>query len=127
MGKKILIMDDVSAVRRTVKTLLKRNGYEILEAADGKVGYKILLSEKPDLVIADLMMPEMDGFDFLRIVRSSGDDEIKNIPVIVLTAKVDKSYVLKAMQLGANKFVIKPFDINDILLKIRELLPEENE
>ena len=116
---RILIIDDDASVRTTVRVLLERAGYEILEAGDGRDGSRML--DGVDLVITDLLMPEVDGVDLLGMIRREG----RTLPVIAISGggKVDsKSYLDVAKALGAYATLAKPFDLDHLLSTVRDAL-----
>jgi len=116
---RILVIDDDTAVRTTVRHLLERAGYEIVEAGDGKDAGPLLGSV--DLVITDLLMPEVDGVDLLGMIRREG----RTVPVIAMSGggKVDsKSYLEVARALGAYATFAKPFDLEHLLATVRDAL-----
>ena len=116
---RILIIDDDAAVRTTVRVLLERAGYDILEAGDGREGSRML--DGVDLVITDLLMPEVDGVDLLGMIRREG----RSVPVIAMSGggKVDsKSYLDVAKALGAFATIAKPFDLDHLLSTVRDAL-----
>ena len=116
---RILIIDDDAAVRTTVRVLLERAGYEIIEAGDGREGSRML--DGVDLVITDLLMPEVDGVDLLGMIRREG----RSVPVIAMSGggKVDsKSYLDVAKALGAFATIAKPFDLEHLLSTVRDAL-----
>lgn len=120
MSYKILLVDDMKIMRNVLKLNLKRLGYTISEANNGEEALEVAEKVKPDLVIADIMMPKMDGFTFLKLFRLTKDFE--KVPVIMLTAKEDKESVMKAIKLGANDFIVKPYETAETLEKIKKLL-----
>ncbi|MCD6206718.1 MAG: response regulator, partial [Methanosarcinales archaeon] len=113
----ILVVDDRSADRRILKKMLESSGYEVQEAADGKEGLEMAELHKPDLIIADTLMPVMDGFGFLRNIRKN--EKTKTIPFILYSA-VYTGYADEklALSLGANVFIQKPIDTDEFLLKV---------
>jgi DNA-binding NtrC family response regulator len=116
---RILIIDDDVAVRTTVRHLLERAGYEIIEAGDGREGSRML--DGVDLVITDLLMPEVDGVDLLGMIRREG----RTVPVIAMSGggKVDsKSYLDVARALGAFATIAKPFELDHLLSTVRDAL-----
>ena len=104
---KILIVDDEDAIRNVVRLLLIQEGYDVIEAAYGQSGYSKAESEKPDLVLLDLMMPVMDGFEVLQKLKKN--PQTSGIPVIILTAKIDVASERECMRLGAVDYIKKPW------------------
>lgn len=111
--KKILLIEDNADVRENTAEILALAGYDVKTAINGKVGVDLAQKEKPDLIICDIMMPELDGYGVLHIL--SKKDETANIPFIFLTAKTEKTDVRKGMNLGADDYLTKPFDDTDLL------------
>jgi len=117
---KLLIIDDEKDFVETLAERLTAKGYEIIKAFDGKEGLDKIHTEKPDLVLLDIMMPEMDGFDVCRKLKI--DEAFKNIPVIILTAKFQPCDLKFGMEMGAEEYITKPVELNVLTNKIRELL-----
>ena len=117
--KIILIVEDNMELREYLKFELK-NQYKVLEASNGKIGLDMAKKNKPDVIIADVMMPEMDGFQMTRLLRS--DKSTLNIPIIMLTAKVGESDRIHGIDLGADIYLKKPFSINLLLTHLRQLI-----
>ncbi len=113
----ILVVDDESAVRKLVKTYLEREGFTVLEAADGSEAVNLSRREKPDLVILDLMLPEIDGLEVCRILRSESDAF-----VLMLTAKADEADKLTGLGLGADDYLTKPFSPRELVARVRAIL-----
>ncbi len=116
----ILVVDDDRFVLKMFHSILSSKGYIPLTASNGLEGYKTAKNVKPDLILLDIMMPRMDGFETLQKIRN--DPEIHDIPIIIVTAKADTNTFLKAFKLGANDFIAKPFSRGDLLRKIRTAL-----
>ncbi len=116
----ILVVDDDRFVLKMFLSILSSKGYVPLTASNGVEGYKAAKNFKPDLILLDIMMPRMDGFETLQKIRQ--DPEIQNIPIIIVTAKADTNTFLRALKLGANDFIAKPFSRGDLLRKIRTAL-----
>ncbi|MBI5639178.1 MAG: chemotaxis response regulator CheY [Nitrospirae bacterium] len=105
---KILCVDDFSTMRRIVKNILKQLGYENLEEAeDGAQAFAKLKSGGFGFVVSDWNMPNMDGLDLLKKVRS--DPELKDLPILMVTAEAEKEKVIEAIKAGVNNYVVKPF------------------
>jgi len=115
--KRILIVDDDANIRRSMQFELEKEGYAILESSSGKDALKIAQEAKPDLIILDLLMPELDGYDVLKELREEPATE--NIPVLVVSIMEDKN---NALQLGANDYLMKPINRADLLSTIQSLL-----
>lgn len=111
--KKILLIEDNQDVRENTAEILSLANYDVVVAENGKIGAELALKEKPDLIICDIMMPELDGYGVLHILSKKPDTA--NIPFIFLTAKTEKSDIRKGMNLGADDYLTKPFDDTELL------------
>lgn len=120
MAKKILVIDDEPEIILAIQIRLKQANYEVVSAYDGKDGIEKAAKEKPDLILLDILMPEMNGFQTLQKLKE--DTQTMSIPVIMLTAKSQLDDVTKATNLGAEDYIVKPFDHIAMLKKIKELL-----
>jgi len=118
--KQILIVDDSRTVRDSLKFFLKEGGYDVLEGADGVEALKVLETARPNLIITDVNMPNMDGLTLLENVRKSSDH--KFIPVLVLTTESQQSIMEKGKALGATGWIVKPFDSQKVLAVIKKVL-----
>jgi len=107
-SKKIIIIDDESEMIQLLRIDLESEGYQVISAGDGKEGLKVIHESKPDLVLLDVMMPKMDGFEVLRALK--GDEKTKDIQVILLTAKGMESDIRRGFGLGADDYIIRPFE-----------------
>lgn len=116
MKNKILIVEDNHELRENIAEILQLSGYETIEAENGKVGVQKALEQLPDLILCDIMMPELDGFGVLKILNKN--TATNTIPFIFLTAKGEKSDWRKGMGLGADDYITKPFDDTDLLTVI---------
>lgn len=114
---KILMIEDEMNICNLVSTILETNDYQVLTALNGNVGKTMLYSHHPDLVILDLGLPDMDGNDFIENIRESSD-----VPIIVLSARTDEWDKVKALDLGANDYITKPFSTNELLARVRATL-----
>ncbi len=114
----ILVVDDHAHIRRLYEYTLEKNGYKPLTAANGKEAFAVMENEHIDLIVLDIMMPEMDGYTFLRTLRDSGSE----IPVLVITARDSSEDVRKAFTLGTDDFMVKPVDEIEMLLRIKALM-----
>ena len=118
--KKILIADDRPEVVELVRVILEGEDYEIVDASDGKEALKKVRLEKPDLVLLDVVMPKMDGFEVCRKLKK--DPQTKEIPIIMLTAKAQEVDKEKGREVGASDYITKPFSPSALLTKIEEIL-----
>ena len=114
----ILVVDDYTHIRRLYEYTLEKNGYVPFTAANGKEALKLMESTHIDLIVLYVMMPEMDGYDFLKTIRDSGSE----IPVLIITAKDSAEDLRKAFMLGTDDFMVKPVDEIEMLLRIKALL-----
>lgn len=117
---KILCVEDDFDIRSNISDILRDEGYEVLEADNGKSGFKIFCETEPDLVISDVMMPECDGFELLKMIRSNQILHNHNVPFILLSALGQKDDVIKGIDNLANDYLIKPVDFDLLLAKVRE-------
>jgi len=122
MGKKILIIEDSTITIVLVKMRLENDGYTVISAIGGEAGLEKMREEKPDLVILDVRMPEMDGFEVCRIAKN--DPELKNIPVIFLTTRVQKSDFEKGKEVGVDGHIGKPYEGAGLVKEIKKFLGE---
>lgn len=117
---KILVADDEEDILKVLEKRLSDTGYKVVKAGNGREAIECAFREKPDLIVMDVMMPEMDGFEATKILRSRLETAI--IPILMLTAKKDKESELKGLDLGADDYVTKPFDKDKLLARIKMLL-----
>jgi len=117
---RILVADDEPHIRRILQFLLEQEGFEVHLAEDGEEAWKAVASFQPDLVLLDVMMPRMDGFAVLEIIRAGF--ETARLPVILLTAKGEEQDKVKGLAGGANDYIIKPFNHDELLLRVSNLL-----
>lgn len=113
---KILVVDDNAYLVDILSFSLEMENYEVLKAYDGEEALKIIMDVKPDLILADIMMPKMDGFELCK--KTKEKPETKNIPFLFLTAKGKLDDQLKGFSLGGDDYIVKPFNLNDLLKKI---------
>jgi len=119
--KKILFIEDESALQKTFKDLLEKEGYEMLSAFDGQSGLKLAKEKKPDLILLDLILPKLHGFEVLKKLKE--DQETKGIPIIVLTNLEKIEDVDKALELGATTYLVKAlYNLEEVLEKIKKAL-----
>ena len=117
MVKTVLVVDDEPRLVSLIETYLNQFGYQVLKAFDGEEALKVAAREKPDLIILDIMMPLMDGYEFLRRHRQTA-----NTPVIFLTAKVEEEDKVLGLELGADDYVIKPFRPRELMARVKAVL-----
>jgi len=123
MDKKILIIEDESALQKALGDFLGEKGYEITSALDGELGLALAKEKSPDLILLDLILPKINGFDVLKQLKE--DDKTKAIPVIVLTNLEEMSDVDKVIGLGATTYLVKTeYKLEDVLDKIKQTLNE---
>lgn len=121
--KKILFIEDESALHKTFGEIVKQEGYEMISALDGETGLKMAKEEKPDVILLDLILPKMNGFEVLKSLKEQ--EETKNIPVIVLTNLEGMDDIGKVLSLGATTYLVKTeYEIEEILQKIKKALGE---
>lgn len=114
MGKKVLVVDDEKNIVDIISFNLKKEGYEVLRAENGEDGLQIILSENPDLILLDVMMPKMDGYEVCRKVR-----EKVNTPIIMLTARAEEVDKVLGLELGADDYVTKPFGVRELMARVK--------
>jgi len=115
--QKVLLCDDELMNRKVASKILIKEGFEVIEAVNGQEAIEILVNTKIDLILMDLMMPVMDGYEATKIIKNT--DKLSNIPLIVISALSDKDAITKALELGANEYVTKPFDIIEFRLRVK--------
>ncbi len=118
----VLVVEDDEQVRSILVKLLEKNDYLSSTAKDGLEALQVLEESRPDLMIVDIMMPRLDGFSFVRAAKHIR--ESRNIPIIFLTAKNDARSMIEGINLGAKFFLTKPFQVQEVLSKIRKALNE---
>jgi len=117
MPKCILVVDDQRNMRQMVRSYLEQAGYRVVEAADGQEALYVARHEKPDLVILDIMMPDLDGYEFMRVFGKESAT-----PVIMLTAKLEENDRVLGLELGADDYVTKPFSLRELTARVRAVL-----
>ena len=125
--KTVLIVEDEKNIVDIIRFNLQRTGYDTLEAYDGEAGLAMAREKKPDLILLDVMMPKMMGFDVCRALREEGD----NVPVIILTAREEEEDKILGLEIGADDYLAKPFLPKELLLRVGAILnrayPKQNE
>ena len=117
MSKTILVVDDAESLQTMVKSYLTQEGYRVVTAANGREALFVARQERPDLILLDLMMPELGGFEFITAHNRDGD-----APVIILTAKIEESDKVLGLELGADDYLTKPFSLRELTARIRAVL-----
>jgi len=121
MAKVILFIEDESALQKTFGEILKQEGYEMISALDGETGLRLSKSKKLDLILLDLILPKINGFDVLKKIKE--DPETKDIPIIVLTNLEEIRDVEKAIELGATTYLVKTqYSLEEVVEKIKKTL-----
>ena len=120
--KRILVVDDVESTVMSIKMFLERHRYEVITANDGREGFEKAKTEKPDLIILDLMLPRMHGYKVCGLLKK--DTMYAKTPIILFTAKAQEEDVKLGQEVGADAYIIKPFEPETLLAKIKELLKE---
>ncbi|WP_073089228.1 response regulator transcription factor [Thermosyntropha lipolytica] len=123
MKGKILVVDDEESLVRLITYNLNKEGFTTLSAYDGLTAYNLAREEKPDLIILDLMLPEKDGLEVCRQLRSEGI----NIPIIMLTAKDEEIDKVLGLELGADDYVTKPFSVRELIARVKAVLRRKGE
>lgn len=119
---KVLVIDDIDDTRDTIREMLERGGYEVLEASNGKEGMTMIEQHDPDAVVTDILMPEMEGIETIRsIVRTNPE-----LPVIAITASMDTPYLEVALKVGAVGGLLKPFKQTELLLAVQNALAKRD-
>ena len=123
MTKRVLIVDDEPNIVISLEFLMKREGFETEVATDGEAALEAVARQRPDLVVLDVMLPRMNGFEVCRRLRA--DPEARNVKVLILTAKGRETEMARGLGLGADAYVTKPFSTRDVVVQIRRLLGVE--
>lgn len=119
--KTILFIEDESALQKTFGEILRQEGYKMISASDGEIGLKLAKGEKPDLILLDLILPKIHGFDVLKTLKEN--EETKKIPVIVLTNLEEMGDVEKVLELGATTYLVKAsYSLEEVVQKIKKAL-----
>ena len=115
--KKILVVDDEKKIVEIIQAYLERDGYQVITAFEGKTALALALNQRPDLIILDLMLPEISGWDVCRMIRKESD-----IPIIMLTARDEVTDKIVGLEMGADDYVTKPFDTKELVSRVRAVL-----
>ena len=125
MPKEILIVDDEPSIVVPIQFLMEQQGYNVLVAENGEDALDIIYKYKPDLILLDIMLPRIDGYEVCEIVRLNPD--YRDTKIIFLTAKGREVEIAKGLALGANAYITKPFSNTELVAKVKELLDNTNE
>ncbi len=117
MSEKVLVVEDELTLRETLEYNLTRQGYTVLTAADGRAGLTVARQELPDLIVLDLMLPLLDGFEVCRILRQE-----MNVPILMLTARADEIDKIVGLEVGADDYMTKPFSMRELLARVKAML-----
>jgi two-component system, OmpR family, KDP operon response regulator KdpE len=118
-ASRILVVDDDSSIRKFIQPNFEVRGYQVLTALNGELAIQVAQKEKPDLIILDIMMPEMDGFEACRKIR-----ECSSVPILMLSAREGENDLAECVVCGANDYLTKPFVLNELLSQV-ESLPKQ--
>src|SRR5437763_9919193 len=116
-GARILVVDDNAEIRSLVTELLRRAGHDVVEAGDGRAGLRALHSSPPDLVVLDVSMPGLDGWQTLERIR-----DLSDVPVLMLTARAEELERVRGLQAGADDYMVKPFGRQELVARVQALL-----
>jgi len=125
MPKEILIVDDEPSIVVPIQFLMEQQGYDVLVAENGEDALDAIYKYKPDLILLDIMLPRIDGYEVCEIVRLN--PEYRDIKIIFLTAKGREVEIAKGLTLGADAYIIKPFSNTELVAKVKELLNQTDE
>jgi len=120
MAKKIVLAEDEPQIAKLVEFKLKKEGYQVTWKKNGEESLKAIKEEKPDLILLDVMMPVMDGYEVLRQVKE--DEQLRDIPVIMLTARAQERDVVKGIDSGVENYITKPFHPAELLARVKRIL-----
>jgi len=117
VGKKVLVVEDESTLVETLEYSLTRQGYDVCTATDGLTALEVARQEHPDLIVLDIMLPRLDGFEVCRILRRE-----MNVPILMLTARTDEIDKVVGLEVGADDYLTKPFSMRELLARVKALL-----
>ncbi|MFN8472732.1 MAG: response regulator transcription factor [Anaerolineae bacterium] len=120
MGQTILVVDDDKQIVRLVRAYLEQAGYQVLVAHDGDTALQSIRRDRPDLIVLDLMLPDKDGWEITRLVRS--DPSVARCPIIMLTARVEDTDRIVGLEMGADDYITKPFNPREVVARVRAVL-----
>ncbi len=117
---RILVVDDDKQIVRLVRSYLEQAGYHVLTASDGETALHAIRHDDPDLVVLDLMLPDLDGWEITRIIRS--DPGLAGLPIVMLTARVEDTDKIVGLEIGADDYIAKPFNPREVVARVRAVL-----
>jgi two-component system alkaline phosphatase synthesis response regulator PhoP len=117
---RILVADDEEDVRELVTYRLTRSGYDVIDAADGEEAFRLASEHVPDLMVLDVMMPRLDGYELTKRVRA--EESLRSVPVILLTARSQETDVGRGFEVGADDYLKKPFNPDELVARVRAVL-----
>ena len=120
MTARILVVDDDRQIVRLLQSYLQQDGFTVLTALDGNEALHIIRSERPEVVVLDLMLPGKDGWEITRIVRN--DAQLASLPILMLTARVEDEDKIEGIEIGADDYVTKPFNPREVVVRVKALL-----
>lgn len=121
MAYKLLVVDDENNIVDILRFNLEKEGYEVFTAENGRIGYEVFKKEKPDLLLLDIMMPELDGFGLCKMIR-----EESNVPIIMLTARAEEVDKVLGLEFGADDYITKPFSVRELVARVKANLRRQN-
>lgn len=121
MAYKLLVVDDESNIVDILKFNLEKEGFEVFTAENGKIGFEVFKKEKPDLMLLDIMMPELDGFGLCKMIR-----EESSVPIIMLTARAEEVDKVLGLEFGADDYITKPFSVRELVARVKANLRRQN-
>jgi two-component system, OmpR family, alkaline phosphatase synthesis response regulator PhoP len=120
MNQRILVVDDDKQIVRLVQSYLEQAGYAVLTAADGATALRTIRTERPDLVVLDLMLPDQDGWSITRTVRADASQAA--LPIIMLTARIEDTDKIVGLEIGADDYIAKPFNPRELVARVRAVV-----
>ncbi|MBI4248311.1 MAG: response regulator [Elusimicrobia bacterium] len=123
-NRTILVVEDEPATREVLRRALEQEGYRVCLASDGEEAVEMLRRESTDVILLDLVLPGINGWEFCRAVR--GEPALAHIPIIIITAKDSPAYQQKAFDLGANDYILKPFDLEEVKSRIAAVIQSQD-
>ncbi len=123
MTKQVLIVDDEQNILISLEYLMRREGYEVRVARDGEEGLRSLRDQPPDLVLLDVMMPKLNGFEVCQAIRA--DSALAGVRVLMLSAKGREAEIAKGLSIGADAYISKPFSTRDLVAKVKSMLENQ--